>query len=102
MGGTNYYIESVLYNVLIDPTVSSDDEEEEGGGEGQIENDVVNSKVDNATEAKKMKLSNEWKEKEFQERVEKLDNVTLHEKLKEIDPDMADVLHPNNRRKIIR
>lgn len=34
--------------------------------------------------------------------LEKLDGALLHERLAEVDPEMAAVLHPNDRRKMAR
>lgn len=87
VGGTNYYIESVLYHVLIDSpdlkglTESADD------------------LSDSAVPAKKPRLYNEER---FMSFVNDLDNEEIFRKLKEVDPETADTLHPNNRRKTIR
>jgi len=71
-GGTNYYIESLLWDVLVESKTDS----------GTVE--PVNKKL-------KVDESNEG-----------LDNKELYEKLKEIDPERANELHPNERRKILR
>ncbi|KAL1255840.1 hypothetical protein QQF64_013901, partial [Cirrhinus molitorella] len=72
VGGTNYYIESILWKVLIDTGQGSDTESEKGG----------------ASESKA--------------ELEKLGGPELHKRLKEVDPDMAAVLHPHDARKIAR
>ncbi|CAM4633169.1 unnamed protein product [Leuciscus chuanchicus] len=74
VGGTNYYIESLLWNVLIDTGVNqgSDTESENGG--------TPESKAE----------------------LEKLGGPELHRRLKEVDPDMAAILHPHDARKIAR
>jgi len=69
-GGTNYYIESLLWDVL------------------------VKTKDGNTVEPINRKRA------KFDD--ETLDNVQLYEKLKEIDPERASELHPNERRKIAR
>uniref|UniRef100_A0A9J7Z9G5 tRNA dimethylallyltransferase n=1 Tax=Cyprinus carpio carpio TaxID=630221 RepID=A0A9J7Z9G5_CYPCA len=72
VGGTNYYIESILWKVLIDPGQGSDTE----------------SKGDVASKSKA--------------ELEKLGGPELHRWLKEVDPDMAAILHPHDARKIAR
>lgn len=90
VGGTNYYIESVLYNVLIDKPESEEKKMEKGGQD-----------TENGTWSPKRKKF-ENNSEDFLSSLADMNNATLHKKLKEIDPEMADVLHPNNRRKIIR
>nr|XP_021323735.1 tRNA dimethylallyltransferase, mitochondrial isoform X1 [Danio rerio] len=70
VGGTNYYIESILWKVLIDTGQGSDTEPEKGGG--------ADSRAG----------------------LEKLGGPELHRRLKEVDPDMAAILHPHDSRKI--
>ncbi|XP_050992651.1 tRNA dimethylallyltransferase isoform X3 [Labeo rohita] len=72
VGGTNYYIESILWKVLIDTGQGSVTESEQGG----------------ASESKA--------------ELEKLGGPELHKRLKEVDPDMAAILHPHDARKIAR
>ncbi|XP_034747861.1 tRNA dimethylallyltransferase isoform X2 [Etheostoma cragini] len=72
VGGTNYYIESLLWRVLLD---TGENEEPGDGGD----------------EAPKRKLE-----------LEKLGGAELHKRLAEVDPKMAAMLHPNDRRKIAR
>uniref|UniRef100_A0AAQ4QEI4 tRNA dimethylallyltransferase n=1 Tax=Gasterosteus aculeatus aculeatus TaxID=481459 RepID=A0AAQ4QEI4_GASAC len=60
VGGTNYYIESLLWRVLLD-----------------------------AAPDRKLEL-------------EKLGGAELHDRLAEVDPEMAAMLHPNDKRKIAR
>ncbi|XP_062266600.1 tRNA dimethylallyltransferase isoform X1 [Platichthys flesus] len=73
VGGTNYYIESLLWKVLLD---SGQENEESGdGGDG--------------TPNRKLEL-------------EKLGGSELHKRLAEVDPKMAAMLHPNDKRKIAR
>ncbi|XP_072771724.1 tRNA dimethylallyltransferase isoform X4 [Nerophis lumbriciformis] len=68
VGGTNYYIESLLWRVLVD-----------AGKE---------SSRDGATDRKVQ--------------LEKLAGVELHNRLMEVDPKMAAMLHPNDKRKVAR
>ncbi|OAD59129.1 tRNA dimethylallyltransferase, mitochondrial [Eufriesea mexicana] len=75
VGGTNYYIESILWEVLIDH-VKKDDEEGVGSG------------------SKKMKVE--------MDRMSTVSNDELYKELVQVDPEMAKMFHPNNRRKVMR
>ncbi|XP_038580645.1 tRNA dimethylallyltransferase isoform X2 [Micropterus salmoides] len=72
VGGTNYYIESLLWRVLLD---TGENEESGDRGDG-----VSNRKLE----------------------LEKLGGAELHKRLAEVDPKMAAMLHPNDKRKIAR
>uniref|UniRef100_A0A3B4AZS7 tRNA dimethylallyltransferase n=1 Tax=Periophthalmus magnuspinnatus TaxID=409849 RepID=A0A3B4AZS7_9GOBI len=69
VGGTNYYIESLLWRVLLDT-----------GDSGDGEDAVPNRKLE----------------------LEKLGGAELHKQLMEVDPTMAAMLHPNDKRKVAR
>ncbi|XP_078124253.1 tRNA dimethylallyltransferase isoform X3 [Sander vitreus] len=73
VGGTNYYIESLLWRVLLD--TGQENEEPGDGGDG-----APNRKLE----------------------LEKLGGAELHKRLAEVDPKMAAMLHPNDKRKIAR
>lgn len=116
VGGTNYYIESLLWQVLVeDPDAS--------GNSIQIHDGLVfdkyNFKCEQMTETmQKGKITaSTTTEFELNRKIEEKKLVTskkmeyddneqsnedLHLKLTEVDPEMARRLHPNNRRKIIR
>ncbi|XP_066254481.1 tRNA dimethylallyltransferase [Euwallacea similis] len=68
VGGTNYYIESILWKILV-----------QNPGEEVIKDCGI-----------------------FPNKEHELPNEVLHEKLKKLDPVMANRLHPNNRRKVLR
>uniref|UniRef100_A0A8C6T7U8 tRNA dimethylallyltransferase n=1 Tax=Neogobius melanostomus TaxID=47308 RepID=A0A8C6T7U8_9GOBI len=72
VGGTNYYIESLLWKVLL----STGDNEDSGDGGDEMPN-------------RKLEL-------------EKMGGAELHKQLMEVDPRMAAMLHPNDKRKIAR
>uniref|UniRef100_A0A8C4Z607 tRNA dimethylallyltransferase n=1 Tax=Gadus morhua TaxID=8049 RepID=A0A8C4Z607_GADMO len=74
VGGTNYYIESLLWKVLVD----TQQEKAESAKAGE----------DRAA-LRKAEL-------------EKMGGAELHKRLMEVDPKMAAMLHPNNARKIAR
>ncbi|KAM7383946.1 hypothetical protein PAMA_011346 [Pampus argenteus] len=72
VGGTNYYIESLLWRVLIG---TAENNEPKDGGDG-----TLNRKLE----------------------LEKLGGAELHKRLMKVDPKMAAMLHPNDKRKIAR
>lgn len=73
-GGTNYYIESLLWDVLVE------------------------TKGDTSTMEP---ITKKFKDDDVNEEAE-FDSKELYEKLKQIDPERANELHPNERRKIVR
>ncbi|XP_033206717.2 tRNA dimethylallyltransferase isoform X1 [Bombus vancouverensis nearcticus] len=79
VGGTNYYIESILWEVLIDKIEIEKD-------------DQLGEK--NVSCSKKMKIE--------LDRSTTKSNEELYEELVQVDPEMAKRFHSNNRRKIIR
>lgn len=105
VGGTNYYIESLLWEILIadpkDPSVQTDSSatnpsasiEKRLDDRYNIRIERQNGDNDNETAPKKLK---------FDARLCDDSNEDLHRKLMEVDPEMARRLHPNNRRKVIR
>ncbi|XP_012138614.2 bHLH transcription factor Myc isoform X2 [Megachile rotundata] len=89
VGGTNYYIESILWKVLI-------------GDSDQTEtSDIRNERLDGPAE-EETGVSPAKKKKTELDRFTTESNEELHEKLKKVDPEMANRVHPNNRRKLIR
>ncbi|KYN33429.1 tRNA dimethylallyltransferase, mitochondrial [Trachymyrmex septentrionalis] len=108
VGGTNYYIESVLWEILItdsDPkepsmqvnssaTNSSTSIENRSDDRYNVQ-DRLNDSDDDDDETAPKKLK-------FDARVYDGSNEELHQRLMKIDPEMAFKLHPNNRRKVIR
>lgn len=74
VGGTNYYIESLIYQTLVNNT------------------DQFNGELESDEDAPSLKVR----------KIDGRSNEELHKQLKEVDPEMAERLHPNNRRKIIR
>lgn len=67
-GGTNYYIESLMWNVLVE-------------------------KAENTLEPVNKKFKSDY---------DQLDNREIYAKLQLIDPERAQELHQNERRKILR
>lgn len=94
VGGTNYYIESILWKVLLD-SASSDDESDSAPLLFDEDVRANNESVTMAANISDLPFCTP-------DAVEHLSSAHLHQLLKTVDPVMADVLHPNNRRKVIR
>uniref|UniRef100_UPI00398EF196 tRNA dimethylallyltransferase isoform X2 n=1 Tax=Pristiophorus japonicus TaxID=55135 RepID=UPI00398EF196 len=77
VGGTNYYIESLLWNVLLDTK------------EGKV--CPTDGTVGNRASSPSRK-----------EEMEKLNCQELYRRLAEVDPEMAEKLHPHDKRKVAR
>ncbi|GLV32183.1 uncharacterized protein CBL_11860 [Carabus blaptoides fortunei] len=79
VGGTNYYIESLLWKILVDDP-------------GSMPGDVPLADCEPFN--KKLRFDAELEDG--------VSSLELHKRLQQLDPDMAKRLHPNNRRKILR
>lgn len=130
VGGTNYYIESIVYKILVEDT---DDTEsllwDKSRRKRHIdEPDNINKVSDKKPNLEPNKdVDDEESSEETAEQVVKdhskdanvkvvdkvqlqqdvdneknFSNEEIHQKLKDIDPVMAARLHPNNRRKVLR
>ncbi|KAM4045931.1 tRNA dimethylallyltransferase isoform 2-T2 [Anomaloglossus baeobatrachus] len=75
VGGTNYYIESLLWKVLVNT----------GSPPGE-----------------KMAVHGDQRMADRKTELEKLDFSELHARLKNVDPEMAAKLHPHDKRKVAR
>lgn len=83
VGGTNYYIESILWKVLVNPPRDDRKRKMESDSEDEKSDDAsdegfANNKFDGRTSAE------------------------LHKLLQSVDPDSANRLHPNDIRKVKR
>ncbi|GCC37251.1 tRNA dimethylallyltransferase isoform X2 [Chiloscyllium punctatum] len=78
VGGTNYYIESLLWKVLVD------------------------AKKEKAFSAADWETGSRTPSPSRKEELEKLDCQELYKRLAEVDPEMAAKLHPNDKRKVAR
>ncbi|XP_071451157.1 tRNA dimethylallyltransferase [Hetaerina americana] len=96
VGGTNYYIESLLWKVLVAAEVNKATQLE-GGRDGD---EVGMGRCEGSSEAPEGVDEEEvgTDECEFGD----VPSGELHKRLAEVDPEMAKLLHPNNRRKIVR
>lgn len=97
VGGTHYYIESLVWRVLVDDPGSGSDDER-----------LVVEK-DRLAASKARQVPDEGDDERLlmgvaftEEGVGHLTSRRLHGLLKRVDPAKADALHPNDRRKIIR
>ncbi|XP_025990811.2 tRNA dimethylallyltransferase isoform X2 [Solenopsis invicta] len=106
VGGTNYYIESLLWQILItdpkEPPVQVDSSATNPSA--SIENrsdDRYNVQVDRLNDGDDDDHETAPKKLKFDVRFDG-SNEELHQRLMEVDPEMARKLHPNNRRKVIR
>ncbi|KAK2518643.1 Trit1 [Columba guinea] len=79
VGGTNYYIESLLWKVLIDTKLDS-------GLPCALQKSSMSPRP---VTDRKVEL-------------EQLDGVELHRRLSQVDPEMAAKLHPHDKRKVAR
>ncbi|KAI9556374.1 hypothetical protein GHT06_018948 [Daphnia sinensis] len=102
VGGTHYYIESLLWKVLLD------DDGGQAAGPLLYERDqqlrrerppcAAQSEADDDDE----QLLTSLRFDDGSDGPQHLSSGRLHRLLKKVDPVMADAIHPNNRRKIVR
>lgn len=87
VGGTNYYIESILWHNLVSPGIGKRKRvESEGDAISGLSQEAKNFISDSS----------------MVERMNEMESETLHDYLRLIDPTIANRLHPNNKRKIMR
>lgn len=98
VGGTNYYIESVLYHVLIEP------DQVQQSSIQEKEKEIMEKFKDDIPILSEEGLNKEklFKYPIIRRLVENISSEVLHSILTEIDPIEASNLHPKSRRKIIR
>ncbi|NXG38116.1 MOD5 dimethylallyltransferase, partial [Dromaius novaehollandiae] len=90
VGGTNYYIEALLWKVLVDTTVPRRVSAVTPGRLAPPEKDgPVPVPVPGPAADRKAEL-------------ERMDGVELHRRLSRVDPEMAARLHPHDKRKVAR
>lgn len=95
VGGTYYYIESVLYDKLI-KTESSDSEGEQLtlAKDGQNRINYTNEDLESVDKF----FRNEIRTFSFDD----VDPIKLHNLLRKVDEETANRLHPNDKRKVVR
>ncbi|XP_061197684.1 tRNA dimethylallyltransferase-like [Saccostrea echinata] len=106
VGGTNYYIESLLWNTLIK---SEDIERAKLSSEPSVcEKQGKNGDIEASREEEVDKYGQVITEESHRLRSEKdgvyggLDTCTLYQSLQTVDPLSASRIHPNDRRKMLR
>lgn len=100
VGGTNYYIESLLWKVLVNPPIITDDPlQTEDSTNDKIYDDVDG---DGQSCSKKGKFEMRDIPKMTVKEMEEMQSEVLHKYLMKVDSVSAERLHPNNKRKIIR
>lgn len=108
VGGTNYYIESLLWKVLIQEFLpNTEDAVRERFKTDDFSVKRFCEQVDNVTKRVKSDVSESDKvsKRPSNSKLTEdtcFDVTRLHAKLKEVDPEMAAALHPSNTRKILR
>lgn len=99
VGGTNYYIESLLWKVLVEPS-ATDKEPQRKTIEKTESVENVDTKVLNS-ESQTMSAEDRLQRMTPND-LEGKDRQYLHELLAEVDPLSAQRLHPNDERKVRR
>ncbi|XP_053678572.1 tRNA dimethylallyltransferase [Anopheles nili] len=110
VGGTNYYIESVLWRVLLGEGVkrervrtrSTTDVPEAAEPEQKHQKTDVAATEPLQEDQLLDRLLEELPTMASGDELEEYESTLLHRALQRVDPGSADRLHPNNKRKIIR
>ena len=97
VGGTNYYIESLLWDVLVDPDV--EDETLLFDRDDKIRSTLHSS---HATTDLELTKDNILDHPIFPGSFETISSAHLHNILKDLDPEASNLYHPHDKRKIIR
>ena len=103
-GGTNYYIESLLWKILIEDESKSTEvplpikkpKLDLSKSTYTIENNETNDNMEPKTSHKDIGECIRYAE------YENMSNVKLHEELRKVDPERANELHTNERRRVLR
>ncbi|GIX73884.1 tRNA dimethylallyltransferase, partial [Caerostris extrusa] len=95
VGGTNYYIESLLWEVLV----KNNNEHGKLVFESDASSDSKLYPVPNDVSSSTKDL---FKQKILSDSFKDIESIDLHKCLQEIDPEMANSVHPEERRKITR
>ncbi|XP_048760092.2 tRNA dimethylallyltransferase-like isoform X2 [Ostrea edulis] len=96
VGGTNYYIESLLWNTLIKS------EDIKRAKSEKLEDDEETRDVDKYPELEQASQIEEKLRSERDGTYNDLDTPTLYQRLQTVDPASAGRIHPNDRRKLLR
>uniref|UniRef100_A0A182IR86 tRNA dimethylallyltransferase n=1 Tax=Anopheles atroparvus TaxID=41427 RepID=A0A182IR86_ANOAO len=101
VGGTNYYIESVLWKVLIGEGVQRERTRKRRSSGGQRTSDSATEQQEQEPEQEELvRLLPALQGSP--DALEGYGSTVLHQALQRVDPGSANRLHPNNKRKIVR
>ncbi|XP_018794894.1 PREDICTED: tRNA dimethylallyltransferase, mitochondrial isoform X1 [Bactrocera latifrons] len=98
VGGTNYYIESLLWDILVSPQDPNELDGIDNRPSIDKQSGVSTSKEDPNVGSEDVKNSLFLPQSEMSA----MSSELLHNHLRKIDPDSANRIHPNNKRKIMR
>ena len=106
VGGTNYYIESLLWRVLLDTGAGSDanSDDDDAGDEHRLvyELDDIRRRSSDVTGSQAPAAGSLESILFTQDGLDHIPTAQLYEMLRQVDPQIAQSRHPNDRRKIIR
>uniref|UniRef100_W8CD56 tRNA dimethylallyltransferase, mitochondrial n=2 Tax=Ceratitis capitata TaxID=7213 RepID=W8CD56_CERCA len=92
VGGTNYYIESLLWDILVSPKDADEKADTSNAGTSARREGEDAGATENAQNPLFLPLAE----------ISAMSSELLHNHLRKIDPDSANRIHPNNKRKIMR
>merc|ERR1719309_1115323 len=95
VGGTSYYIESLIYNVLINPNQTNKENTED------CDSIVINTEANGQQNKDIENIRFSSLGKVNSRNAEHLPSEVLFKCLQEVDPERADEVHPMEKRKII-
>lgn len=110
VGGTNYYIHSVLYDALIDTAVEANDSFKAKIPTGEKDSELVNMILDsirddlhrNKKHEENQSMTSDLKDLNVRIHDADISNEILYAHLQKVDSEAAKRIHPNDRRKIVR
>ncbi|XP_054169066.1 tRNA dimethylallyltransferase-like [Oppia nitens] len=98
VGGTNYYIESILWEVLI----SGDEEESDDNEVPLLDREVIDCKDNHRMNENDLTKDSILCHPIFTFGLNEVSSDKLHQILEQLDPVSSQKIHPNDRRKVIR
>ncbi|CAG0878502.1 unnamed protein product [Darwinula stevensoni] len=104
VGGTHYYIESLLWKVLVSPIQEEPLLQDSPCSCSKVHEVLKPLTTNESTPDSicEVETSKKRKSRGMPPELESLSNASLHTFLKELDPESAEAMHPNDRRKVIR
>jgi tRNA dimethylallyltransferase len=109
VGGTNYYIESILFDMLIEKSTTSNEKKFQKDNEtkklldnSEPCNEIEKFFIDLISSTEDSQSKNEGNNQLVLIHDSKISTEKMYEQLTLVDPQSAHHLHPNDRRKISR